>query len=111
MLLCREPSQHVSVLVAGGAQRRTGSMQRQTAAVAYNKCCRFLLPRLLCTIVCVSLPRADFATLIGKPVDFFTFPYKSYSVDFLAAGLVIACCLLLIFTTAGGSWFNILMVS
>lgn len=52
---------------------------------------------------------AYFATLIGKPTDFFTFPYKSYSVDFLAAGLVIACCCLLIFTTAGGSWFNILM--
>jgi hypothetical protein len=48
---------------------------------------------------------ADFATLIGKPVDFFTFPSGGYVVDFMAAGLVVACCLILIFTTAGGSWW------
>lgn len=48
-------------------------------------------------------PPTDFATLIGKPPTFFTFPYKEYTVDFMAAGLVVACCVLLIFTTAGGA--------
>lgn len=52
---------------------------------------------------------AYFAALIGKPTDFFTFAYQDYTVDFLAAGLMIACCLLLMFTTAGGSWFNTLI--
>jgi APA family basic amino acid/polyamine antiporter len=50
-----------------------------------------------------------FATLIGKDPGFFIFPYKDYSVDFLAAGLMIACGVLLMFTTAGGSWFNIIV--
>lgn len=59
---------------------------------------RHCLP-CVCHLAC-----ADFATLIGKPVDFFTFPYKSYQIDFMAAGLVVACCVLLIFTTAGGRW-------
>lgn len=45
---------------------------------------------------------ADFATLIGQPTGFFTFPSQGYEVDFMAAGLVVACCVLLIFTTAGG---------
>jgi hypothetical protein len=49
---------------------------------------------------------AYFAALIGKDPGFFTFPYGEYSVDFLAAGLMVACCLLLMFTTAGGSLFN-----
>jgi hypothetical protein len=44
---------------------------------------------------------AYFAALIGKPTTFFTFPYKDYTVDFLAAGLMVACGLLLMFTTAG----------
>jgi hypothetical protein len=48
--------------------------------------------------VCVT----DFATLIGQPTGFFTFPSGGYEVDFMAAGLVVACCALLIFTTAGG---------
>jgi hypothetical protein len=42
-------------------------------------------------------------------VDFFTFPYQSYQVDFMAAGLVVACTIILIFTTAGGSMFNLLL--
>ncbi|WIA18741.1 hypothetical protein OEZ85_003431 [Tetradesmus obliquus] len=50
---------------------------------------------------------AYFATLIGKPTHFFTIPYGSYDIDFMAGGLVVACCTLLVFTTAGGSWFNI----
>lgn len=45
---------------------------------------------------------AYFAALIGKPTNFFTFPYQDYTVDFLAAGLMVACGLLLMFTTAGG---------
>eukprot|EP00775_Hariotina_reticulata_P003840 gene3840-4097_t len=52
---------------------------------------------------------AYFATLIGKDAGFFIIPYKDYSVDFLAAGLMIGCCLMLMFTTAGGSWFNIVV--
>jgi hypothetical protein len=42
-------------------------------------------------------------------VDFFTFPYQAYQVDFMAAGLVVACTIILIFTTAGGSMFNLLL--
>jgi hypothetical protein len=50
---------------------------------------------------------AYFATLINKPPDFFVIPYGEYTVDFMAAGLVIVLCVILCFTTAGGSWFNI----
>lgn len=49
---------------------------------------------------------AYFAALIGKETSFFTFPYQEYTVDFLAAGLMVACGLLLMFSTAGGSLFN-----
>ena len=50
---------------------------------------------------------AYFATLIGQPTNFFIIPYQEYDVDFLAAGLIILLCILLMFTTGGGSWFNI----
>jgi hypothetical protein len=50
-----------------------------------------------------------FAALIGKPPSFFVFAWQDYTVDFMAAGLMIACCLMLSFSTAGGSWFNIFM--
>jgi hypothetical protein len=49
---------------------------------------------------------AYFAALIGKPTTFFTMAYNDYTVDFLAAGLMIACGILLSFSTAGGSLFN-----
>jgi APA family basic amino acid/polyamine antiporter len=52
---------------------------------------------------------AYFAALIGKDPSFFTFPYKDYTVDLMAAGIMILCCLLLSFSTAGGSWFNIIV--
>jgi APA family basic amino acid/polyamine antiporter len=52
---------------------------------------------------------AYFAALIGKDPGFFTFPYKDFTVDFMAAGVIIGCCLLLSFSTAGGSWFNIVV--
>eukprot|EP00878_Enallax_costatus_P036496 GHUV01040990.1.p1 GENE.GHUV01040990.1~~GHUV01040990.1.p1 ORF type:complete len:281 (+),score=47.38 GHUV01040990.1:220-1062(+) len=52
---------------------------------------------------------AYFATLIGQPSSFFTFAYKAYTVDFMAAGLMILCCIILMFSTAGGSWFNIVI--
>jgi len=52
---------------------------------------------------------AYFATLIGKPTDFFIIPYQDYSVDFMAAGLVCVLCVLLMFTTGGGSWFNLVV--
>lgn len=47
--------------------------------------------------------------MIGKEPGFFTFPYQDMTVDFMAAGVIIACCLLLCFSTAGGSWFNIVV--
>jgi hypothetical protein len=49
---------------------------------------------------------AYFAALIGKPTNFFTIAHNDYTVDFLAAGLMIACGILLTFSTAGGSLFN-----
>jgi len=52
---------------------------------------------------------AYFATLIGKPTDFFIIPYQDYSVDFMAAGLICLLCVLLMFTTGGGSWFNLVV--
>lgn len=52
---------------------------------------------------------AYFAALCGQNPDFFTFPYKDYTVDFMAAGIMVLCCLLLMFSTAGGSWFNIVV--
>lgn len=62
---------------------------------------------LTCLLCSPAICPADFATLIGKPTHFFTIPYGSYDIDFMAGGLVVACCTLLVFTTAGGSWFNI----
>eukprot|EP00882_Tetradesmus_deserticola_P001730 GHRQ01001859.1.p1 GENE.GHRQ01001859.1~~GHRQ01001859.1.p1 ORF type:complete len:634 (+),score=216.50 GHRQ01001859.1:64-1902(+) len=50
-----------------------------------------------------------FAALIGKDTAYFTFAYKDYTVDFMAAGVILLCCALLSFSTAGGSWFNIVM--
>jgi hypothetical protein len=47
------------------------------------------------------------ATLIGKPTTFFVIPWKGFSVDLMAAGLIIFVALLLMFTTGGGSWFNL----
>ncbi|KAF6256039.1 amino acid permease family protein [Scenedesmus sp. NREL 46B-D3] len=52
---------------------------------------------------------AYFAALIGKEPGFFTFAYLDYTVDFMAAGVIVLCCLLLSFSTAGGSWFNIVV--
>jgi basic amino acid/polyamine antiporter, APA family len=40
-------------------------------------------------------------------LQFFMFTYQQYDVDFLAAGVMMLCCVLLMFSTAGGSWFNI----
>jgi hypothetical protein len=73
----------------------------------YLICCQACIVALFDQSVPVLCCAADFATLIGKPPHFFTLPYAGYDVDLMAGGLVVACCVLLMFTTAGGSWFNI----
>jgi hypothetical protein len=69
-------------------------------------CCTVLQQYILANAAVSRSFSAYFAALIGKDPGFFTFPYGEYSVDFLAAGLMVGCCLLLMFTTAGGSLFN-----
>lgn len=78
----------------------------------FSSLCRLIVTTLIMEYILANAAVARafshyFATLIGQDPMFFTIPYQQYEVDFLAAGLVIACCVLLMFTTAGGSWFNI----
>jgi hypothetical protein len=103
------PFQPVSLL---NQQHRCGSVgkfENQRATTGTR--CRWWANNLTSPARPLLNEHADFATLIGKPTSFFTFPYKDFTVDFMAAGLVVACCLLLIFTTAGGACFDVCLFS
>ena len=71
--------------------------------------CMLVLSYVLANAAIARSFSAYFAQLVGQDPAFFTFAYKDYTVDFMAAALVIVVGVLLMFTTGGGSIFNLVI--